>query len=316
MSIIEKAAGKIGKEGKASANVSIIEKAVNKIEEEGEASARHIDNKTPTDFGQEPVGGKNPREKGIDQTLSLGTAPISKQVTINLAKLRQLGIITPDAEKTQIAEEFRLIKRPLIKNAFYQGAGPNNNGNLIMVTSALAGEGKTFCSINLAMSIAMEMDHTVLLIDADVARPSIPGYLGLKAESGLLDVLLDDKLELADVMVKTNVEKLSILTAGRKNRHATELLASQGMSDLLKEIAQRYSDRIIIFDSPPLLLTSEAHVLASQMGQIVLVVAAEKTPQQAVKEALRQIESCDIVNLIYNKASTFPGGEYYGYSYS
>ncbi|MDO9188338.1 MAG: XrtA-associated tyrosine autokinase, partial [Sulfurimicrobium sp.] len=242
--------------------------------------------------------------------------PVSTNGTINLAKLKQLGIITPDAEKTQIAEEFRLIKRPLINNVFSPVAGAVSNSNLIMITSALAGEGKTFCAINLAMSIAMEMDHTVLLIDADVARPSRPSYLGLKAERGLLDVLLDDKLELADVMIKTNVEKLSILTSGRKSKHATELLASQSMSDLLREIAHRYSDRIVIFDSPPLLQTSEAHVLASQMGQIVLVVAAEKTPQNAVKEALRQIESCDIVNLIYNKASTFPGGEYYGHYYS
>jgi exopolysaccharide/PEP-CTERM locus tyrosine autokinase len=319
VSIIEKAAGKIdqiAKEGKTSVNASIIEKAAGKFEKEVEASARHTAEKTATDFGQEPAGGKSTRENGVDPTQSPGAAQILKQGTINLAKLRQLGIITPDAEKTQIAEEFRLIKRPLIKNAFNQGAGQINNGNLIMVTSALAGEGKTFCAINLAMSIAMEMDHTVLLIDADVARPAMPTYLGLKAERGLLDVLLDDKLELADVMIKTNVEKLSILTAGRKSRHATELLASQSMSDLLKEIAHRYSDRIVIFDSPPLLLTSEAHVLASQMGQIVMVVAAEKTPQQAVKEALRQIESCDVINLIYNKASAFPGGEYYGYYYS
>ena len=316
MSIIEKAADRIGKVGKASTNVSIIEKAVNKIEEAGEASARLTAENPPTDFGQESVAGKSTRENGFDQTISPSATPVSKNGTINLAKLRQLGIITPNAEKTQIAEEFRLIKRPLLKNAFNQGAGAIKNGNLIMVTSALAGEGKSFCAINLAMSIAMEMDHTVLLIDADVARPSIPSYLGLKAERGLLDVLLEDKLEMSDVMIKTNVEKLSILLAGRKNKHATELLASQSMSDLLAEIAHRYSDRIVIFDSPPLLLTSEAHVLASQMGQIVLVVAAEKTPQQAVKEALRQIESCDVVNLIYNKASTFPGGEYYGHYYS
>ena len=177
MSIIEKAAGKIeqiGKEEKAPANASIIEKAAGRIEKEGEASARLTAEKTATDFGQEPVGGKNMHENGSDQTLAPGAAPVSKQGMINLAKLRQLGIITPDAEKTQIAEEFRLIKRPLITNAFNQGAGPISNGNLIMVTSALAGEGKTFCAINLAMSIAMEMDHTVLLIDADVARPSIP----------------------------------------------------------------------------------------------------------------------------------------------
>jgi exopolysaccharide/PEP-CTERM locus tyrosine autokinase len=319
VSIIEKAAGRIdqiGKEEKASANISIIEKAVDRIEKEGEIFASPPVEKTPANFAQEPISEKMTPESRSKQTLSPDALSNSKQGTINLAKLRQLGIITPEAEKTQIAEEFRLIKRPLIKNAFNQGAGPVSNGNLIMITSALAGEGKSFCAINLAMSIAMEMDHTVLLVDADVARPSIPSYLGLKAEGGLLDVLLDDKLELADVMIKTNVEKLSILTSGRKNKHATELLASQSMSDLLKEIAHRYSDRIVIFDSPPLLLTSEARVLASQMGQIVLVVAAEKTPQQAVKEALRQIESCDVVNLIYNKANSFPGGEYYGYYYS
>ncbi len=316
MSIIEKAAEKIGKEVKASASLSIIEKAINKIEEEGEASAKPSAEKTATDFSQESLNAKNTRENGFDQTSASGVVPVSRNGTINLAKLRQMGIITPEAEKTQIAEEFRLIKRPLINNAFNHDTGAVSNGNLIMITSALAGEGKSFCAINLAMSIAMEMDHTVLLIDADVARPSIPSYLGLSAERGLLDVLLDGKLELADVLIKTNVEKLSILTSGRKSKHATELLASQSMSDLLKEIAHRYSDRIVIFDSPPLLLTSEAHVLASQMGQIVLVVAAEKTPQNAVKEALRQIESCDIVNLIYNKASTFPGGEYYGQYYS
>lgn len=316
MSIIEKAAAKIGKEGKTSANSNIIEKAINKIEEESEASSTLAAQKTTVDSCQEPVSAKIMREKELGPASPPGAAPTSINGTINLAKLRQMGVITPEVEKTQIAEEFRLIKRPLIKNAFTQGPGAIKNGNLIMITSALAGEGKSFCAINLAMSIATEMDHTVLLVDADVARPSLPRYLGLNAERGLLDVLLDDKLELADVMLKTNVEKLSILLAGRKNRHATELLASQSMSDLLTEIAERYSDRIVIFDSPPLLLTSEAHVLASQMGQIVLVVAAEKTPQQAVKEALRQIESCDVVNLIYNKASSFPGGEYYGYYYS
>jgi len=235
---------------------------------------------------------------------------------LDLTRLRQLGGITPNQNKTQIAEEFRMIKRPLIANAFNRGAGQVKNGNLIMITSALGGEGKSFCAVNLAMSIAMEMDHTVLLVDADVAHPSIPTYLGLKSHRVLLDLLLDDKLDLADILIKTNVEKLSILAAGEKNIHATELLASQDMSKLLTEVAQRYRDRIVIFDSPPLLLTSEAHVLASQMGQIVLVVEAETTPQKAVNEALRQIESCDVINLIFNKARNFPGGGYYGNYYA
>ncbi|SEK30014.1 XrtA-associated tyrosine autokinase [Nitrosovibrio tenuis] len=243
------------------------------------------------------------------------SAPMSRRITLNLAKMRQYGIVTPDQGRTQIAEQFRVIKRPLLTNAFNRGPGMIKNGNLIMVTSALAGEGKSFCTVNLAMSIAMEMDRTVLLVDADVARPTVPKILGLGTESGLMDILIDEKLDLADVLIKTNIEKLTLLTAGRRHSHSTELLASQSMNDLLKELAERYADRVVIFDSPPLLLTSEARVLATQMGQIVLVVEAETTSQQAVKETLRQIESCDVVNLIYNKARSFSGGEYYGYYY-
>ncbi len=295
MSIIEKAAGRLdqsNKDVKASALQGIIEKAAGKVEDEGIANA----------------SGQAHMRRDIK--------PQSIPTILDLTRLRQLGGVTPNEEKTQIAEEFRMIKRPLITNALNQGAGHIKNGNLIMVTSALAGEGKSFCAVNLAMSIAMEMDHTVLLVDADVARPSIPKYLGLAPQNGLLDLLLDDKLELADVMIRTNVEKLSVLTSGKKSWHATELLASQSMSKLLAEIAQRYRDRIVIFDSPPLLLTTESHVLAAQMGQIVMVVEAETTPQKAVMEALRQIEMCDVINLVYNKARSFPGSGYYGNYYS
>jgi exopolysaccharide/PEP-CTERM locus tyrosine autokinase len=241
--------------------------------------------------------------------------PSTKHIEINLARLNQLGMVTHDGGRTAVAEDFRIIKRPLLRNV--RGGGgehaPIKHGNLIVVTSALPGEGKTYCAVNLAMSIAMEMDITVLLVDADVARPSVLKVLGLGAEAGLMDVLLDDDLGLPDVILKTNVSTLSILPAGRTNRHATELLASRSMSRLLTEIAERYPDRIVIFDSPPLLMTTEASVLASQMGQIVMVVEAESTTQHAVKEALRQIEQCPHINLIYNKTKAFPGGEYYGY---
>ncbi len=238
------------------------------------------------------------------------------RLEINLTKLHNAGMVTPDQGRTLIGQEFRGIKRPLIKNAFSKSAD-RHRGNLIMVTSALPGEGKTFCSVNLAMSIAMERDHTVLLIDADMARPAVPRTLGLKlnSEVGLMDILLDEKLDLADALLKTNVDSLSILPAGNSHRHATELLASLAMSNLLDEIATRYPDRIVIFDSPPLLLTNEARVLASQMGQIVLVVAAEATTQNAVKDALRQIGTNANVNLVYNKARAFADGDNYGYGY-
>ena len=191
--------------------MGIIEKAASKLDQiEKEEKVRLTKAQISPEFDQESEIGQSEVANEIDQTLLHGAASQSKLAIIDLVRLRQLGLVTPNEEKTQIVEEFRIIKRQLITNAFKQDAGKIKNGNLIMVTSALVGEGKSFCAINLAMSIAMEMDHTVLLVDADVARPSIPKYLGLQNEKGLLDVLLDDKLELADVMMRTNVEKLSM----------------------------------------------------------------------------------------------------------
>jgi protein-tyrosine kinase len=240
----------------------------------------------------------------------------TKRVELDLNRMRDMGMVTAAGGRTMLVEDFRIIKRPLIKRAFAEAVEGELPGNLIMITSSLPGEGKTYCAINLAMSIAMELDHTVLLIDADVARPSVLRTLGLPAEPGLMDILVDDKLDLADVMLRTNVDTLSILSAGTSTPRATELLASQSMSTFLHEIAHRYPDRIVIFDSPPLLLTSEAHVLATHMGQIVLVVESETTTQHAVKESLRQLEGCSNVNLIYNKTREFPGiEETYDYHY-
>ncbi|WP_432377830.1 XrtA-associated tyrosine autokinase [Duganella sp. P38] len=237
-----------------------------------------------------------------------------RHVEINLARLHQLGMVTQDGGRTSVAEDFRIIKRPLLHKA-RGGAdvAAIRHGNLIVVTSAMPGEGKTYCAVNLAMSIAMEMDITVLLVDADVARPSVLKVLGLPPEPGLMDILLREKTGLADVILRTNVPTLSVLPAGRANKHATELLASRSMSRLLTEIAERYADRVVIFDSPPLLMTTEASVLAAQMGQIVMVVESERTSQHAVKQALRRIEQCPNISLLYNKSTAFPGAAYYGY---
>jgi protein-tyrosine kinase len=225
-------------------------------------------------------------------------------------------MVTAAGGRTTLLEEFRIIKRPLLKRAFAERAKGEMPPNLIMITSSLPGEGKTYCAINLAMSIAMELDHTVLLVDADVARPSVLRTFGLPAQRGLMDILIDDKLDLSEVLLRTNVDTLSILPAGTSTPRATELLASSTMSSLVTEIANRYPDRVVIFDSPPLLLTSESRVLASHMGQIVVVVEAQTTTQHAVKEALHKLEGFDNVNLIYNKTRDIPGiEEKYDYHY-
>jgi len=235
------------------------------------------------------------------------------RIDLNLARLRSMGFVTPDAPTSRTADEYRVIKRPIIKNALGQGDDRVRHGNLIMITSSLPGEGKTFTSVNLAMSIAMEYDTRVLLVDGDVAHPSMPSILETPHSPGLLDVLTRDDVDVADALIRTNVDRLTLLPAGSRQRRSTELLASEQMAGLLRELASRYADRIIIFDSPPLLATTEARVLATHMGQIVMVVAADATSQHALNQALATIENCDIVLMLLNKASRTDVGTYYGY---
>lgn len=242
-------------------------------------------------------------------------APLSKHVDLDLLTLGAAGFLVPSAPRSHMADQYRVIKRPLIANAVGKGAARVNHGNLIMMTSAMPGEGKSFTSINLAMSIASELDHTVMLVDADVARPSVLKKLGLGEAPGLLD-LLEGKAEMSDVLMRTNIDKLTILPSGRPHPRSTELLASDAMRDLLSDMASRYPDRIIIFDSPPLLLTTESRVLATQMGQVVLVVHAGKTLQADVQHALSTIEQCPIRMMLLNRARADSQGAYgYGYGY-
>lgn len=239
----------------------------------------------------------------------------SQEAIIDLKAMAAAGMITPTNTRSLITEEYRVIKRPLLKNIAEPSANPDEYPNLIMVTSSLPGEGKSFTSINLAMSIAMEMDHTVLLVEGDVAKPAIAGYLGLAAgDRGLVDYLTDESLSLEDVLMRTNVPKLTLLRAGRVHPNATELLASQNMHRLTKELAQRYPDRVVIIDAPPMLVSSEAAVLSSLAGQIVMVVECDKTPQRVVKDALNLIGPDKIVGVVLNKSRSSSNQEY-GYGY-
>ena len=296
---------------------SLIEQAAQRLEQLKRAGITIPDVAATPASQPMPLSTPEPTSAPAGKTVAAEDKPTvsSRQVTLDLNALAVAGIVTPNAPRSKTADQYRVIKRPLITNAMGKGASILNHGNLIMVTSALAGEGKSYTSINLAMSIAAELDNTVMLVDADVARPSVPRMLGLPEGPGLLD-LLEGKADMASVLLKTNVDKLTILQSGTPHRRATELLASDAMRQLLDDMAQRYSDRIIIFDSPPLLLTTEARVLATQMGQIVMVVQAEKTLQADVQQALATIESCPLRMLVLNKArGDSVGGYGYGYGY-
>ncbi|HQU16080.1 MAG: hypothetical protein B7Z66_07985 [Chromatiales bacterium 21-64-14] len=235
----------------------------------------------------------------------------SQTVQVDVERLTAMGMVTPATTGTRISEEFRLIKRPLLTNAFSYGPGAAPKRNLVMVTSAVAGEGKTFSSINLAMSIAMERDRRVLLIDADLQRPNVAQVLGISTDRGLTDVMEDPSLDLSELLLQTNIPRLSVLPAGRRHQYGTELLASDAMKDLVEELSERYPDRLVIFDSPPLLAATQAVVLASLAGQIVVVVAAGSTSQGVVSEALALLDAEKPVGLILNRYPRVFQSEYY-----
>lgn len=301
--------------------MSIIEQAARRLDELKRAgvdipwSAPGLaDQETAAPQGIRAVESTRPGEPRPRRAEAVEAAKHSRSVEINLARLQREGYLVPHLSHSALATELRIIKQPCLRNAHSTQEGAAvQRGNLILVTSALPGEGKTFVAMNLAMSIALEVDHSVLLVDADVLRPSVFERYGLPPERGLLDLLVDPKLEVADVMLRTNVPKLSLLSAGTPNPHAAELLASDTMDKLLDELASRYSDRIIVFDAPPLLPTAESRVLASRAGQVLMVVGAESTPQSAVERAFAAIESCPNVMSVLNRARVAGSADGYGY---
>jgi receptor protein-tyrosine kinase len=233
---------------------------------------------------------------------NLARAPTGR--SIDLKSLAGAGFISPSVPDSKQLHEFRVIKRPLIQNALRKSAGMPAN---------LPGEGKSFVAVNLAMSIAMEVDTRVLLVDADVIAPAVPRILGIPPAKGLMDVLMEPALGLGDVLLKTNIDRLGLLLAGTADRAAPELLASDAMARLLAELSSRYPDRIVIFDSPPLLATTESRVLAGNVGQVVVVVEAGRTTHADLESALSTVKTCPVVLTLLNKSTRSEPSGYYGY---
>ena len=293
--------------------MSSIEKAIERLKKQEDGAKQHAPNEHVI---------KNDVKKRVKQnniTNSKVTMPNNEVVSnnkilnIDTERLKQLGYICPDDMTSQIAEEFRIIKRPLLKNAFGKGAAPIENGNLIVISSAVPGEGKTFSALNLAISIAMERNTTILLVDTDVTNPSLSRIFQLEDQTGLLDILSDKNISVESIIHKTSIPTLSIIPAGHNHPLAAELISSKHMYQFVNEIVDRYADRIVLFDAPPLLATSHANVLASIAGQIMIVVEAGKTLHSAIKEAVSKIDSDKVIGMILNKSRDVFKGGYYGY---
>jgi len=238
-----------------------------------------------------------------------------KKVTILDRLLAANMLVSGSSVGREIQDDYRRIKRPLVSNACGRNKTMVDRGNLILVTSSIPGEGKTYNSVNLALSIAQEIDTTVLLVDCDVAKQGLSRMLGLEKICGLVDILDNDNLTVGDVMLQTDIPNLRLLSAGKQSEYVAELLASQRMSSLVNEMADRYNDRIIIFDGPPLLPTPQTQILAGLVGQVVFVIEAGKTSQSLVEEALELIPEEQATGLLLNKNEGLSSRDSYYYGY-
>ncbi|CCG40552.1 XrtA-associated tyrosine autokinase [Magnetospirillum molischianum] len=226
--------------------------------------------------------------------------PVRPPVEINFNRLLTAGFITPNSPPSRLTEEYRLIKRQIIKDAFPDGA-VSGNSNIVMVTSSIPGEGKTFTALNLAMSLVSEPGLHVLLVDGDAYHHSLAGHIGVGEEMGLADLLIDSSLKMPDVMLRTNVPNLSFIPPGRPHPHRVEILASKPMARMMADLARRYPDRIIIIDTPPVLVSTEASVLAAYVGQVVVVVEKGRTTNRSLKKTIDLLQGCSNLNCILNK---------------
>lgn len=281
--------------------MSLVEKALDKLRHI-QASASHV--------GTVPDASSN-----IGALVDVPDSVSARHLAIDRAALRAAGYYPDETQDRRFADEYRQIKRPLLTEAFASVPTAARSQRLVMMTSALPGEGKTFTSINLALSLAREKDTSVILVDGDVAKPHISRIFGVERERGLLDALSGTGAGIMPMILPTDVRGLSILPAGGVREGATELLSSSRMEQVCAQLLAQHPRVVVLFDSPPLLLSSEARVLANAVGQVVVVVRAGHTPRQALLEALELVPEERVVGLILNQGRHSILHGYYGYTY-
>lgn len=260
---------------------------------------------------QAPSQSPAPKIAFVAPTLRVAGTPVA----ISRETLAEQGLLVPGAPVGALAEEFRLIKRQLLLTARAVTAAQGDKARTILVCSANPDEGKTFCSINLALSMAAERDTEIVLVDADFAKPDVLARLGIAEGRGLLDALADPRVDVESCILRTDIPQLTVLPAGTKSNQDTELLASERTPALLKQLLDANPRRLLIFDSPPALAASPAATLALHVGQTMLVVRADRTSEGDLQEAVGLLDGCEQIQLVLNAVSFAPGGRRFGNYY-
>lgn len=281
--------------------------------------------KRPPVAEPQPVAEEAPEHKPaaapvepVEPATVVPQAAAKVRAQINRAALRAANYIDPDGPVTGLSEEFRIVKRQLLLAARGgKGLEAIEHGERILICSANPNEGKTFCAVNLALSMATEKDNRVLLVDADFAKPSVLARLGIEGGRGLMDALANPDIDVEDLVIETDIAGLSVLPAGAQTNQDTEYLAAARSAAVLDALTRHDPSRIIIFDSPPALAASPASVLALHVGQAVMVVHADFTTDSALRDALSLLSGCEHIQLLLNRTKFSPTGRkfgnYYGY---
>lgn len=249
-----------------------------------------------------------------------GAKPVltSRTITVNRERLTTAGISFPANDRSRLAEEFRVIKRGVLNIADQMTPDSRSRvgGKLILVTSARPLEGKTFVAANLALALASERECRALVVDCDSATQSMSKVLGVASEPGFGDWLAGDKTDIAQILLRTNIENFSVIPAGQAHANIPEMLSSKRVRALFEEMARRYADRYIVLDAPPCLAASDATILAPLVGQIVFVVEAFRTQREEVDESLRLLRTCPHIALVLNKSEGGISEQFGSYSNS
>lgn len=272
----------------------------------------------PVELATVPVPAAEPKVHASAQEETDAAVFKGAALPVDREHLREQGLIVPEGTVTEILEEFRIVKRQLLLQSAdlrRQKAGPM--AQRILVSSPHPGEGKTYCALNLALSIAAEKESEVLLVDADFAKPSILSALGLPGGPGLMDALMDETIDAADCVLGTDIPGLWVLPAGDTTSADSEYLSSSRTGRVLDRLTQGAPQRVVIFDSPPALSASPAAELAKYVGQTVVIVRADRTGRGALDDAISLLGACPNVQLLLNAAQFSPSGRrfgsYYGY---
>lgn len=300
------------------------EAPVEKVAESSELPAEHDETQSPVPSAvTDDTQGENAEPTSMSKSIDTEAAPSlsntqTEPYNIDLVRLEANGHVSTLSRRSQINEEYREIKRKLLTNAFGKLSLTLKNSNILMVTSARPSEGKTFTAVNLALSIAIEQDKTVLLVDADVLKPNVCNTLGVEKRKGLMEYLLGEVDDLSEVICHTNIDKLKIIPSGKSHHLSTELLASQKMHETVDEFANRYSDRIVIFDTPPLIGINESAILANFAGQAVVVTEEGKSRLSDIRFAVERLNPDMAIGFVVNKSvnNDTQGTGYYGYYYA